>query len=60
MELNSIVSTSCIRIKDDNSDSSYSLNDFYDIEHLVFITNNKKIIELDADLNDSFYFFPFI
>lgn len=41
--------------KDDNSDSSYSLNDFYDIEHLVFITNNKKIIELDADLNDSFY-----
>ena len=42
----------------EKSNSSYSLKENIDIEHLVFITNNKykngkKIIELVADLNIS-------
>ena len=41
----------------DDSDSSYSLKEDFDIEHLIYISSNKnlkkKIIELEADLNIS-------
>ena len=41
-----------------SDESSYSLNDKYDMEHLFFISNNKKnmkkkVIEVEADLNIS-------
>ena len=42
----------------DESESSFSLNEYIDLEHLIFFTNNrndrnKKIIELEGNLNIS-------
>ena len=42
----------------DKSESSFSLNEYIDLEHLIFLTNNrndrnKKIIELEGNLNIS-------